>query len=174
MSQTSSCEVGESYIHSRNPICRTALQRILAGRGAPICRTGFLIQSDSSSRKWPFSTEFFWLFLSSVESILYHVVVFFVLFLEKGGWYERVLLRSRRNRLAALCFALTPRATARRIFVPASCCFRLSRKPSKLRSWKCTQARAAKATAGAAVIDSIGSRLRVACRHVIHAAGDRN
>ena len=40
--------------------------------------------------------------------------------------------------------------------------FGLSRKPLKLRSWSCTQPRAAKATAGAAVFGSMGSRPRAA------------
>ena len=40
--------------------------------------------------------------------------------------------------------------------------FGLSRKPSKLRSWSCTQPRAAKATAGAAVVGSMRSRPRAA------------
>ena len=35
--------------------------------------------------------------------------------------------------------------------------FGLSRKPPKLLSWSCTQPRAAKATAGAAVVGSMGS-----------------
>ena len=38
----------------------------------------------------------------------------------------------------------------------------ISRKPSKLRSWSCTQPRAAKATAGAAVVGSMGSMPRAA------------
>ena len=40
--------------------------------------------------------------------------------------------------------------------------FGLSRKPPKLRSWSCAQPRAAKATAGAVVVGSIGSRPRAA------------
>ena len=40
--------------------------------------------------------------------------------------------------------------------------FGLSRKPPKLCSWSCTQPRAAKATAGAAVVGSMGSRPRAA------------
>ena len=40
--------------------------------------------------------------------------------------------------------------------------FELTRKPPKLRSWSCTQPRAAKATAGAAVAGSMGSRPRAA------------
>ena len=40
--------------------------------------------------------------------------------------------------------------------------FGLSRKPPKLRLWSCTQPRAAKATAGAAVVGSMGSIPRAA------------
>ena len=40
--------------------------------------------------------------------------------------------------------------------------FGLRRKPPKLRSWSCTQPRAAKATAGAAVVGSMGSIPRAA------------
>ena len=40
--------------------------------------------------------------------------------------------------------------------------FGLSRKPPKIRSWSCTQPRAAKATAGAAVVGRMGSRPRAA------------
>ena len=38
----------------------------------------------------------------------------------------------------------------------------LSRKPPKLRSWGCTQPRAAKATAGAAVVGKVASITRAA------------
>ena len=40
--------------------------------------------------------------------------------------------------------------------------FGLGRKPPKLRSWSCSQPRAAKATAAAAVVGSMGSRPRAA------------
>ena len=40
--------------------------------------------------------------------------------------------------------------------------FGFSRKPPKLRSWTCTQPRAAKVAAGAAVVGSMGSIPRVA------------
>ena len=40
--------------------------------------------------------------------------------------------------------------------------FGLSLKPPKLRSWSCTQPRATKAAAGAAVVGSMGSRPRAA------------
>ena len=85
----------------------------------------FLMQSDSASRKRPFSTGFFWsFFLSSVEPISYSYRQSSRFFnscaLPGGGWFEGVLLYSSRNRLAALSYALSSRATARRIFVPAS------------------------------------------------------
>ena len=47
----------------------------------------------------------------------------------------------------------------------------LSLKPPMLRSWSCTQPRAAKATAGVAVAGKMASITR-AC--VIHAAGERS
>ena len=93
----------------------------------------------------------------------------------RGGWCEEVLLYSRRNRLAALCFALSPRATARRTFVPASW-------------WLWAQPKAAKATF--VELHSAESRQNYSrrsrcwqhgietarcCRRVIHAAaGERN
>ena len=40
--------------------------------------------------------------------------------------------------------------------------FGLSRKPSRLRSWRCTQPRAAKATAGVAVVGKMASITRAA------------
>ena len=40
--------------------------------------------------------------------------------------------------------------------------FGLSQKPPKLRPWSCTQSRAAQATAGAAVVGSMGPRPRAA------------
>ena len=49
--------------------------------------------------------------------------------------------------------------------------FGLSRKPPKLRSWS-VQPRAAKATAGAAVVGRIDTARW--CRRVIHATGERN
>ena len=54
--------------------------------------------------------------------------------------------------------------------------FGLSRKPSKLLSRSCTQSRAAKATAGAAVVGSMGSIPRAAAvvRYTLLASGTRN
>ena len=74
----------------------------------------FLVKSDSASRKRPFSTGHFFdlnfLVLLLVVSRVDFIV--FVLFLEAVG-VEEALLYSSRNRLGALCFALSPRATAR-------------------------------------------------------------
>ena len=68
------------------------------------------------------------------------------------------------NRLTALRFARSARATsarARRTFVPAS--WWLWAYSRKLRSWSCTQPRAAKATAvGVAVGGKVGSIPRAA------------
>ena len=109
----------------------------------------FLIQSDSASRKRPFSTGsfftgVFWsFFLSSVESI------YSFCGLPRGYWYEgvrtAVLLcccTAIENRLAALCFARSPRATrASRATNPRPSglvALDFSRKPPKLRLWHCT------------------------------------
>ena len=54
--------------------------------------------------------------------------------------------------------------------------FGLSRKPPKLRSWSCTQPRAAKVREGAAVVGSMGSRPRAAAvvRYTLLASKTRN
>ena len=78
------------------------------------------------------------------------------------------------NRLAALCFAGSSRATllrARRTRVGG---VGLTRKPPKLRKWHCTQPRATKATAGVAVVGKNGIDNARCCRRVIHAAGERS
>ena len=123
----------------------------------------FLIQSDSASRKQPFSTELFFdwnlpvllLIVSRVDFIV------FVLFLEavdvreycctavEIGWQLCASRFLREQRLDEL--------SSQRVGG-----FGLSRKPPKLRSWSCTEPRAAKATAGAAVVGSMGSVPRAA------------
>ena len=122
----------------------------------------FLIQSDSASRKRPFptglfSTGIFWSFLSSVESIL----KFLCSFLEAVGVSEYCctaveigwqLCASRLLREQRLDEPSSQRVDG----------FGLSRKPPKLRSWSCTQPRAARATSGAAVVGSTGSIPRAA------------
>ena len=84
----------------------------------------FLTQSDTASRKRPFSTGFFWYFLTSVEPISYSYHQSSRLYsfgaLPRGSWCEGVLPYSSRNRLAALRSALSSRETARRTLVPAS------------------------------------------------------
>ena len=54
--------------------------------------------------------------------------------------------------------------------------FGLSRKTPKLRSWSCTQPKAAKATAGATVVGSMGSVPRAAAVvcYTLLASGTRN
>ena len=83
----------------------------------------------------------------------------FVLFLEAVGVREYCCM-AVENRLAALCFARSARATrahARRTLVPANWwLWAYSRKPPKLRTWICTQPTAAKATAGVAGIGKMG------------------
>ena len=89
--------------------------------------------------------------------------------LPRGGWCEEVLLYSRRNRLAALCFVLFPRATARRTFVAASWWLSgqsyvrgvaLSREPPKLQQ--------------AQPLLAAWIETARCCRCVIHTAGERS
>ena len=109
----------------------------------------FLTQSDSANRE-RFSTGFLWSFLSSVESILQFCD------LARGCWCEGVLLYGSRKTVGS--FVL-------RAFFASNASFArdepsskrvggvgLSRKQLKPRSWRCTQPRAAKATAGVSVV----------------------
>ena len=132
----------------------------------------FLTQSGSASRKRPFSTGLFfdWIllvplfFVSRQSSRFYSFRA-----LPRGGWCEGVLLdccMAVENRLAALSAVL-------RAFFASNACFArheasskrvggvgLSRKPPKLCPWRCTQPRAAKATAGVAVVGKMASITR--------------
>ena len=140
----------------------------------------FLTQSDSASRKRPFSTGFFFdriLLVLIVSRVDFMVLV---LFLEAVGVREFYCM-AIENRLAVLCFARSARATrarARRTLVPASWwLWAYSRKPPKLHSWSCTQPRAAKATAGVAVVGKMGSIPRAlppSCDNTLLASGARN
>ena len=136
----------------------------------------FLMQSDSASRKRPFSTGLYfdWILLVLLLIVSQVFFVVFVLFLEAVGVREYCCTYSSRNRLAALCFALSPRATARRTLVPASW-------------WLWAKPKAAKATLvelySAESRQSYSSRSRCwqhgivtarCCRRVIHAAGMRH
>ena len=82
--------------------------------------------------------------------------------LPRGGWCEGVLLYGTRNSVGS---------SVLRAFLASNACFArdewvggvgLSRKLSKLRSWRCTQPKAAKATAGVAVVGKIASITRAA------------
>ena len=94
-----------------------------------------------------FPTRFFLSFLSSVESMFYF---------PRDGWCEGVLLYGSRKSVDSAVL---------RAFLASNACFTrdeasskqvggvgLSRKPPRLRSWRCAQPIAAKATAGVAVV----------------------
>ena len=122
----------------------------------------FLMQSDSASRKRPFSTGLFfdWLLLVLLLIVSRVDFIVFVLFLEAVG---REYCCTAGGIGWQLCASRCLRE--QRLDEPSSQRvggFGLSRKPRKLRSWSCTQPRAAKATAGAAVVGSMGSRPRAA------------
>ena len=120
----------------------------------------FLTQPDSASLKRPFSTGIFWsFFLSSVVSRV--DFIFFVLFLEAVGMREYCCTAVEiAKQLCASRFLREQRLdepSSQRVGGSG-----LSRKPPQLRLWRCTQPRAAKATAGAAVVGSMGSTPRAA------------
>ena len=81
--------------------------------------------------------------------------------LPRDGWCEGVLLYGSRKSIGSsvlraffasnACFARDETSSKR------VCGVGLSRKPPKLRSWRCIQPRAAKATAGVAVVGKMAS-----------------
>ena len=123
----------------------------------------FLIQSDSASRKRPFSSGLFldWNLLVLLLIVSRVDFIVFVLFREVVRVREYCCTAVEIGwQLCASCFLREQRldkASSQRVSG-----FGLSRKPPKLRSWSCTQPGAAKATAGAAVVGSIGSIPRAA------------
>ena len=115
----------------------------------------FLTQSNSASLKRPFSTVFFFR-LDSCHPFYRQSSRFYNLCaLPRGGWCDGVLLYGSRKSVGS--------SVVRAFFARTACFARdepsskrvggvgLSRKPPKLRSWRCTQPRAAKGTAGVAV-----------------------
>ena len=117
----------------------------------------FLIQSDYASRKRRFWTGFFldWNLLILLLIVSRVDFIVFVLFLEAVGMREYCctaveigwqLFASRFLREQRLGEPSSQRVGG----------FGLSRKPPKLRSWSCSQPRAAKTTAAAAVVGSMG------------------
>ena len=118
----------------------------------------FLIQSDSTSRKRPFSTGFFfdWILLVLLLIVSQFDFIVFVLFLEAVG-VEYCTASEIGWQLCAsrfLCEQRLDDPSSQRVGG-----FGLSRKK---RSWSWTQPRAAKTTTGAAVVGSMGSRPRAA------------
>ena len=126
----------------------------------------FLIQSDSASRKRTLSTGIFSHWVLLVLLVLLLIVsrvdfIVFVLFLEAVGVREYYFTAGEIG--WQLCASRFLRE--QRLDEPSSQRgggFGLSRKPPKLRSWSCTQPRAAKATAGEAVVGSMASIPRAA------------
>ena len=120
------------------------------------------MQSDSASRKRPFSTGLFFDWILLVLLIVSRVdFIVFVLFLEAVGVREYCCTAVDIG--WQLCTSRFLRG--QRLGEPSSQRvggFGLSRKPIKLRSWSCAQPRAAKAIAAAAVVGSMGSRPRAA------------
>ena len=121
------------------------------------------MQSDSTSRKRPFSTGLFfdWILLVSLLIVSRVDFIVFVIFLEAVGVREYCCTAGEIGwqLYASRCIR------EQRLDEPSSQRvggFGLSRKPPKLRSWSCTQPRAAKATAGVAVVGSMRSRPRAA------------
>ena len=121
------------------------------------------MQSDSASRKRPFSTGLFfdWILLVLLLIVSRVDFIVFVLFLEAVGVREYCCTAVE---IGWQLFA--PRfLREQRLDEPSSQRvggFGRSRKPPKLRSWSCTQPRAATATAAAAVVGSMGSTPRAA------------
>ena len=105
--------------------------------------------------------------------------MFFAL-LSGGGLCGSTAVWQSKNRSEALCFVRSPRANA--FFArdePSSKRVGgvgLSRKPPRLRSWRCTQPRAAKATAGVPVVGNMTSIPRAAAivRYTLLEGGARN
>ena len=106
-----------------------------------------------------FSTGFFWSFFSSSVESIYSFCA-----LPRGGWCEGVLLYGTRKSVGS---------SVHRAFFASNACFTrdkpsskrvggvgLSRKPPRLPSWRFTQSRAAKATAGVAVVGKMTSITR--------------
>ena len=123
------------------------------------------MQSDSASRQRPFSTgHFFGLDFSGPsyrQSSCRVDFIVFVLFLEAVGVREycRTAAEIGWQLCASRCLCehrLDEHSSQR------AGGFGLSQKPPKLRPWSCTQSRAAQATAGAAVVGSMGPRPRAA------------
>ena len=117
----------------------------------------FLTQSDPASRKRPFSTGLFfdWILLVLLLIVSRVDFIVFMLSLEVVGVREYCCAAVEIGwQLCASRFLRDQRLdepSSQRVGG-----FGLSRKPPKLLSWSCTQPRAAKPTAGAAVVGSMG------------------
>ena len=129
----------------------------------------FLTQSVSASRKRPFSTGIFfdWILLVLLLIVSRVDFIVFVLFLEAVGVREYCCNVVWQSKIGwQLCASRVLREQrvlrSRRTFVRRVGGLGLSRKPPKIRSWRCTQPRAATATAGVAVVGKMASITRAA------------
>ena len=125
-------------------------------------RTFLVVRSASASRKRPFCTGLFFNWILLVLLILSRVDFrVFALFLEAVGVREYCCMYGARNPVGS---------SVLRAFLGTNACFTrdepsskrfggvgLSRKLPTLRSWRCTQPRAAKGTAGVAVVGKMVS-----------------
>ena len=131
------------------------------------------MQSDSASRKRPFLTGLFSHWILLVLLIVSRVDFYSFCALPRGDWCEGVLLYSSRHRLAALCFALSPRTTARRTLVPAGVALGLaeSRQATfvEVHSAENRQSYSSRSRCWQHGIETARC-----CRRVIHAAGEQN
>ena len=140
---------------------------MFGSRNGVIIRSN-LIQSDSVNQKVPFLTFSDWTFfrLGSSGPPSHHQSSRFcsLYSLSGNGWCEGVLLYGSQKSVGS---------SVLRAFYARNACFArdepsskrvgrvggvgLGRKPPKLRSWRCTRPRAAKATAGVAVVGKMAS-----------------
>ena len=123
----------------------------------------FLIQSDSASRKRPFSTGLFFDWIRLVLLIVSRVdFKVLVLFPEAVGVREYCCM-ALETRLAALCFASSSRATraSRATNLVQAGWWRWAQpKAANAKFVRCNQPRTAKATAGVAVVGKMTSITR--------------
>ena len=133
---------------------------------ARACLGPFLMQSDSASRKRPLLTGLFfdWILLVLLFTVSRVDFIVFVLFLEAVGVRSTtaVVPQSKSVGSSVLRAFSASNGSANPRPSELVALGLAERRQSYVRSWSCTQPRAAKATAAAAVVGSMGSRPRAA------------
>ena len=150
----------------------TTLRRVRSKICLRILRP-FLMQSDSASRKRPFSTGLFFDWILLVLLIISRVdFIVFVLFVEAVGVREYCCTAVENGwQLCAsrfLCEQRLGEPSSQRVGG-----FGLSRKPPKLRSWSCTQP-SRQSYSSRSRCWQHGIETARCCRRVIHASGEKN